>query len=95
MGTAKIFQQYDRAHMEQTAQASRMTSAMADADNKVDNLEGVLRASLLKTEEYSHLGSASASSVYVLKGEALKFQGMVFVQAEEMTHGIYGLRDLQ
>ena len=72
-GTAETFQRHARAHLEQTAQASRTIIAMADVDRKVNDLEGVLRESMSKAEECSQLLSGYASSVYASDGEALQF----------------------
>ena len=42
-GQVEVFQQYARERLEQTAQAGRLCSAVANADKKVDVLEVMLR----------------------------------------------------
>ena len=63
-GAAEGFRQYARAHLEQTAQASRMITATADADRKIHDFESVLRESISRTEKYSQLLLGSVASVY-------------------------------
>ena len=72
-GTAEVVQRYER-EVEQTAQTSRMSNALADADHKIDNLEGMLRESVMKDGglEFAQLLSRPVSAVYALKWENIR-----------------------
>ena len=85
-GQAEVFQPYERDNVEQTAQTSRMSSAIVDADNKVPVLEVLLHGSHVRTEEATQLLSGSVSSVFAFEGEALKLQHIISVRNEEMSH---------
>ena len=50
-GQAEVFQQYERARLERTAQAGCLSSAVANADRKVETLEVMLRETHLRAEE--------------------------------------------
>ena len=47
-GQAEVFQQYERERLEQTAQAGRLSSAIATADRNVETLEVMLRENTLE-----------------------------------------------
>ena len=77
-------EQAERQKVEQAAQASRVTTTYADAEQQIFTLEGMVRDAKAKTEEYAQLLSGSVSTVYALEGKT-RLQQTINMHREDIV----------
>ena len=71
--------------MEQAAQADRITTMYANAEQQVFSLEDLVRETKTKAEESLQLLSGSVSAVYAPAGETSRLQQIINMRCEEIT----------
>ena len=91
-GQVAVYQQYEIERNEQSAQAGRMHTIIADAGAKVEYLENMLQDTRSQILECTRLLSGSITSVYVLEGEVSSLKQATSIKEKEVARA-YSVND--
>ena len=91
-GQVAVYQQYEIERNEQSAQAGRMHTIIADAGAKVEYLENMLQDTRSQILECTGLLSGSITCVYALEGEVSSLTQATSIEEKEVARA-YSVND--